>query len=67
MTPQINQTDSGGRRHGLWEYYHPDGSLWWRGHYLHGELHGVRELRGLWGDYYENGTLYYKKYYLIIK
>jgi antitoxin component YwqK of YwqJK toxin-antitoxin module len=45
---RINQLDSEGRRHVLWE----SGPLWWRRHYHHGTLHG------LWEEYRVNGTLW---------
>jgi hypothetical protein len=61
MTETINQKDSQGRRHGIWEHYRPDGTLWLRHHYLHGKEHGLCE----W--YRTDVTLYFKRYYLTIK
>jgi antitoxin component YwqK of YwqJK toxin-antitoxin module len=43
---------------GLWEHYYPDGTLWWRRHYLHGQWHGPCEL------YYEDGTFRARGHYL---
>jgi antitoxin component YwqK of YwqJK toxin-antitoxin module len=61
MTETINQYDSEGRPHGVWELYWPNGSLHWREHYLRGKLHG------LWENYWPNGTPYFKRYSLAIK
>jgi len=61
MTGQVNQYDPQGRRHGIWEHYRPDGTLWWRGRFLHGKLHGLLE------EYYKDGTVEGKKYILTIK
>jgi hypothetical protein len=43
MRELINQRDAEGRRHGVWEIYRPDGTLWLRGHWHHGRPHGVWE------------------------
>jgi antitoxin component YwqK of YwqJK toxin-antitoxin module len=48
---KINQRDSQGRRHGVWESYRSDGTLYWRVHYHHGNKYGVCE------HYYQKGTL----------
>jgi uncharacterized protein len=54
MKQKLNQLDAEGRRHGLWEHYYPDGTLWQRRHYHHGKAHG------LWEHYYPDGTLWGK-------
>ena len=46
-----------GREHGIWEKYHKDGTLMWRGNYFHGELHG------LWEWYWEDGIIWLKEKY----
>ena len=51
MKERINQRDAEGRAHGLWENYHSNGPLWWRGHYHQGKVHG------LWDWYRPDGTL----------
>jgi len=61
MTETINQYDSQGRLHGVWELYWSDGTLWWRENWLHGKPHGLSE----WC--YSNDTLDKKRYYLNIK
>jgi antitoxin component YwqK of YwqJK toxin-antitoxin module len=57
MTEQINQYDSQGREHGVWEWYWSNGNLMWREHYLHGKKHG------LWEGYRPTGTLAWKCQY----
>jgi antitoxin component YwqK of YwqJK toxin-antitoxin module len=57
MTKQINQKDPQDRPHGVWEDYHPEGTLMWRRPYLHGALHGLSE----W--YYKDGTLWWRTHY----
>jgi antitoxin component YwqK of YwqJK toxin-antitoxin module len=54
MTPQVNQKDSQGRRHGVWKNYYEDGTLKLKRHYLHGAPHGV------WEDYRPNGNLWWR-------
>jgi antitoxin component YwqK of YwqJK toxin-antitoxin module len=61
MTAQVNQYDSEGRRHGVWEGYWANGTLWQKEHWLHGNLHGLRE------RYQPDGTPKWKDYYLTIK
>jgi antitoxin component YwqK of YwqJK toxin-antitoxin module len=62
MTAPINQFDAQGRLHGIWKNYWPDGTLRWRGRYLHGRWDG------LWKWYHlDNSIRGYKYYYLIIK
>ena len=60
MKEELNQLDSQGLPHGLWEDHWSDGTLSWRGHYLHGKKHGH------WENYYwwSNGTLMWRGYYL---
>ena len=50
----MNKLDENGRRHGLWEVYHPNDRLWFKGEYIHGRAHG------LWEYYWDNGKLSYK-------
>jgi hypothetical protein len=57
MKELINQHDAEGRRHGIWESYYSDGTLWCREQYHHGRWHGVRE----W--YWGNGTLGWREHY----
>jgi antitoxin component YwqK of YwqJK toxin-antitoxin module len=54
MEQKLNKHDAEGRCHGIWKTYYPNGTLAWRGHYLHGKLHGV------WEAYYINGTFGWK-------
>jgi antitoxin component YwqK of YwqJK toxin-antitoxin module len=61
MTKKTNQYDSQGNRHGVWEHYYANGSLWWRAHFLNGKHHGTRE----W--YHSDGRPQGKGYYLRIK
>jgi antitoxin component YwqK of YwqJK toxin-antitoxin module len=42
------------QRHGLWEKYHPNGQLYFKGAYINGKYDG------LWITYYSNGQLCYK-------
>jgi antitoxin component YwqK of YwqJK toxin-antitoxin module len=57
MKELINQLDSEGRRHGLWEDYLHNGTLSWRGHYHHGKRHG------LWEYYWSTGTLWWRAHW----
>jgi antitoxin component YwqK of YwqJK toxin-antitoxin module len=57
MKFEINQLDSEGRPHGVWEYYYTNGTLWWRVHYHHDKQNGV------WESYYEDGTLEWRRHY----
>jgi hypothetical protein len=57
MTEALNLYDSNGERHGVWEKYHEDGTLMWRGYYLHGKLHRVE-----W--HYPDGTPRWRGNYL---
>ena len=54
----INQIDSQGRYHGLWEYYYSDDTLWVRLHYIHGKRHGRCEF------YPKDRTVFYIVKYL---
>jgi antitoxin component YwqK of YwqJK toxin-antitoxin module len=54
MEKKLNQHDAEGKRHGLWEDYYEDGTLWQRRHYHHDQMHG------LWEIYYRDGTLWGK-------
>ncbi len=57
MRELINQLDAEVRRHGLWEDYRSDGTVYWRGHYHHGKWHGV------WGWYRSDGTLAWREHW----
>ena len=61
MTAQVNQLDSQGEQHGVWEWYWGDGTLLWKGHYHHGKVDRLQEA------YWTNGTPYLKEYHLNIK
>jgi antitoxin component YwqK of YwqJK toxin-antitoxin module len=61
MKKPINQRDSEGRKHGVWEDYYINGRILVREHYMHGKAHRLRE----W--YHTDGTPYFKKYFLTIK
>ena len=37
MSELINQHDPQGRPHGVWEGYRPDGTVWGREYWLHGQ------------------------------
>ena len=54
----LNLYDSNGKRHGIWESYYENGSLWWRNYYLHGEHHGT------WEGYQADGTLKWREHWL---
>jgi antitoxin component YwqK of YwqJK toxin-antitoxin module len=60
MSNQINKFDSQGRAQGIWENYMADGTLKGKGHWLHGNPHG------LW-EWYCNGNPHRKWYILKIK
>ena len=47
-----------GQRHGLWEWYHSNGNLYYKCNYVNDEAHG------LWKSYYTNGTLWLKGSYV---
>ena len=49
LNRKINQYDSQGQKHGVWEKYNKDGSLWQKEYYIHGKEHGVQEY------YFANG------------
>ncbi len=49
LVAQINQTDSEGRRHGLWKKQYPNGRLVYEGHFRHGKPVGE------WKRYHEGG------------
>ena len=61
MKNTIIQYDTQGRPHGTWESLYRDGTLWWRGRYLHGKSHGLCEY------YWSDGTLFRKEYYLNVR
>ena len=61
MIAQVNQYDSEGRPHGIWEDHWGNGSLWWKLRFLHDKLHKLSE------TYYPDGTVYFKRYFLTIK
>ena len=50
----MNQYDENEKPHGLWESYHPNGQLYYKGEYRHGKEHG------LWEYYWSDGKLHYK-------
>ena len=50
MKKEINQLDSQGRRHGLWESRRENGTLMWKEYYRHGKMHGPYE------DFHMNGN-----------
>jgi len=55
----MNQRNTKGQRHGLWECYWSNGKLMYKGSYINDERHG------LWEEYYhENGKLWDKGSYL---
>jgi len=53
----IKPRNSDGQPHGYWEWYWPNGNLWYKGTHLNGQAHGY------WEVYYYNGTLNYKAFY----
>ena len=57
MKELLNQNDSEGRSHGLWEGYYSNGTLWWRVHFHHGREQGVSE----W--YHSDGTLRWREHW----
>ena len=54
----INLYNEKGEEHGVWEDYHENGQLAYRGNYVNGEEQGV------WESYYSNGQLYYRANYV---
>ena len=54
----INLYDEKGNRHGLWESYHYNGQLHFKGNYVHGKAHGY------WESYWDNGQLNLKGNYV---
>ena len=54
----INLYNEKGERHGLWEWYHSNGQLMYKGNYVAGKEHG------LWESYWSNGQLSYKGNYV---
>jgi antitoxin component YwqK of YwqJK toxin-antitoxin module len=61
MTALINQHDSQGRLHGVWEGYRENGTVGYRHHFQHGKRYGLSEY------FFSYGTPFNKKYYLRIK
>jgi hypothetical protein len=61
MTTPTNQKDPEGRSHGVWEDYLEDGTLWWRGHYRHGEKYSLFEYHNV------GKPPQFKEYYINIK
>jgi antitoxin component YwqK of YwqJK toxin-antitoxin module len=58
MTAPINQRDSQGKPHGVWENYYIDSRIRLREHYLHGVPHGI------WESYCGDGTLRWRRHWL---
>jgi len=54
----MNQRNTKGQKHGLWEDYHDNGKLSWKGTYLNDKRHGF------WEDYYPDGQLRDKEFHL---
>ena len=54
----INLYNEKGEKHGLWEQYHSNSQLHFKGDYVDGKEHG------LWEAYYYNGQLQYKGNYV---
>ena len=54
MDNQINQRNSQGEPHGLWEDYYSNGKLEYRCNFQNGKLNG------LWEQYYSNKQSYLK-------
>ena len=54
---KINQLNEKGHRHGYWEEYHPNGSLWFKGTYNNNNFEGY------WEVYYRNGNPWFKGNY----
>ena len=54
---ECNKYNEHGQKHGYWEWYHQNGNLSYKGHYLNGEYYGY------WEVYYRNGELLKKDYY----
>ena len=55
----MNKLNKEGQRHGLYEYYYPNGKLMYKGNYLNGKKHGLCE------SYYSYGKLHEIQYNLI--
>jgi antitoxin component YwqK of YwqJK toxin-antitoxin module len=54
----MNQFNDKGQKHGYWEDYWSNGSLFYKGNFINGERSGHWEL------YNENGVLDVKKFHL---
>ena len=47
------------KRHGIWEQYHSDGNIMFKGYYKDGELHGYWEFY-----WYFDEVMLYKEFYI---
>jgi len=54
----MNQRNTKGQKHGLWESYWSDGQLLRKGTYINGKRHG------LWESYHENDELQTREFHL---
>jgi len=55
----ITPKNDRGQRHGIWEWYHPNGELWFKGNYLNGKSEGY------WEWCYHDGEPHRREYYII--
>jgi antitoxin component YwqK of YwqJK toxin-antitoxin module len=54
-----NKYNTEGNREGYWEYYHNNGTIWFKGNFIN----GIRI--GYWEEYFNNGKMYSKEYFYI--
>ena len=54
MSKNIEPINDKGQRHGYWEYYHPNGTLMYKGNYVNGNRYDY------WESYYGNDKLEFK-------
>jgi len=59
MEENVNQYDSEGDKHGIWEEYYDNDKLRYRYNYVHGKSHG------LWVTYYIGGNLAWSTNYVL--
>jgi antitoxin component YwqK of YwqJK toxin-antitoxin module len=54
----VGEFDKNNLRTGYWEWYYPNGKLWYKGNFIN----GIQD--GYWEFYYINGDLYKKGHYI---
>lgn len=54
----MNQYNESGQKHGYWEVYYPNGTLWYKGNFINDRMNGY------WENYYSNGNISGKGNYI---